>query len=302
MRKILTSLLMITTVVTAVTLSSSAFFSDVETSEDNQFQAGSIDLLVGDQNNMINPAMTAEDPNLIAVGNWDLTDLTDEVFFDYQDIKPGDWGRDTIQLQVNDNSAYLCAAVTITRNGENGLTEPEEDAGDVTPGVGDPRMQFWGELGDYLQFVYWDDQDGDGYYESGDNIIVGPAAVTDMPSFAGLNPAVANPLPTDILTLADSGVSNLTAQGVLSGAPIEPGEIYNVSKFWCFGSIVEDSSTNTGFRCDVLPYDLSNVATHYNLAQTDRVRGALNFYAIQSRNNDTFDCQDDWTPPAPTVL
>ena len=55
-----------------------AFFSDTETSTGNTFAAGAIDLGI-DNESYYNGVFNADT-------SWDLSDLTDQLFFDFQDI------------------------------------------------------------------------------------------------------------------------------------------------------------------------------------------------------------------------
>ena len=63
--------------------SSTAFFSDTETSTDNIFQAGAIDLKID------NESYYNGEPS--ASTSWDLKDLEEgDLFFNFTDLKPGD--------------------------------------------------------------------------------------------------------------------------------------------------------------------------------------------------------------------
>lgn len=73
-----------------------AFFSDEETSENNTFTAGEIDLQIDNRsyyNGILNLGTTWLQP----------TDLTNELFFNFLDVKPDDYGEDTISVRVSDN-------------------------------------------------------------------------------------------------------------------------------------------------------------------------------------------------------
>ena len=268
-------LIVVVALVLTVSQATAAFFSDTETSTDNRFQAGTIDLTVGDSNSFY----SAGD----ATAEWDLTDLTDEVFFYYLDVKPGDYGYDTINLEVNDNDAYMCANVTITKDGENGVQEPEAEAGDfaISPGFG-----YYGELADYMSFVFWEDEDNDGLFEplDGEKLLTG-GHISDV--FDGsFDPAAPDlSLASETYTLIDSLESNLEGGDEVLDTVVEPGKTYNLGKYWCFGEVSYDSEGV--FTCD------GN--GDYNDAQSDRVYGNLSFYAVQSRNNSGFECSS-WNP------
>src|SRR3989338_9264421 len=77
-----------------------AFFSDTETSAGNTLEAGEIDLRI-DNTSYLNHATSS-------ATTWQLNDLTDQLFFNFLDIKPGDEGEDTISIHINGNDAWAC--------------------------------------------------------------------------------------------------------------------------------------------------------------------------------------------------
>src|SRR3990167_1114159 len=109
-RKIAVSALTIFAVAAAVVGATTAFFSDTETSTGNTFVAGAIDLLIDNESYNWNGEEIVYNGEL----SWTWADLTDELFFDFEDIKPGDFGEDTISIHVNNNESWACAAVTLT--------------------------------------------------------------------------------------------------------------------------------------------------------------------------------------------
>jgi len=259
----------------------SAFFSDTETSFDNIFTAGAIDLQIDNTSYAIDYNI----PNYVtpigefvanADNSWQLIDLTVEQFFDFVDLKPGDYGEDTISIHV-ENDSWVCAATQITEDHDNTYSEPElED--DVTFDINNPTGQD-GELDDELNFTFWVD-DGDNVYESDESIFL------------------SGPL-SDVGAAGQIALADTTA-GVLGvNTPIPGGTTFYIGKYWCFGDYSEAAVTQdgvntetpltvgTGFTCDG--------ASVNNAAQTDTVIGDLEFYAEQSRNNTAFECAN-WTP------
>jgi len=98
---------------------------------------------------------------------WGMKDLGEgDTFFNFNDVKPGDRGINVIILHAYDNDAYACLKTTDVFDVENTVVEPEIDAGD------DENSED-GELSDYIGFFVWED-DNDGVYESGEEIIAGP--------------------------------------------------------------------------------------------------------------------------------
>ena len=84
-----------------------ALLSDNEVSAGNTFAAGAIDLKI-DNHSYYNGALSAST-------TWELADLDDGngpsgegkyLFFNFHDLKPGDWGEDTISVHVKDNDAW----------------------------------------------------------------------------------------------------------------------------------------------------------------------------------------------------
>ena len=93
MQRIILSFALITITLGAVGFGgTTAFFSDTEESLGNVFTAGAIDLKV-DNESYYNGGLNAST-------TWEATDLTIEKFFDFSDVKPDDYGEDTISLHV----------------------------------------------------------------------------------------------------------------------------------------------------------------------------------------------------------
>jgi predicted ribosomally synthesized peptide with SipW-like signal peptide len=267
MKKILASLAMITAVAAALAGATSSYFSDVETSNNNTFVAGSIDLEVGN-NSYYNGVAQALWP---AGTSWSLDDLTGQLFFNFNDVKPGDYGQDTISLLVHDNPSWVCANVTITGAAENDVVEPETSDGDNT------AVGTWdGELDNALNFFFWADVDGDGVYDAGETTLMsGP--VSALPQGTG-NVGYTYPIVD-----ATHNVFGTV------GTAFAPETVGYIAKVWCFGNLTVDPATAPGYTCDGT---LVN-----NVAQTDSVTGNVSFYAVQERHNAGFACSS-WNPNA----
>lgn len=267
MKKIILSLSVIAVAAAVVVGATTAFFTDTETSTGNTFTAGAIDLTVDNES-----YVTDNDGDLVFSEDtsWDLSDLTNQLFFNFSDLKPGDIGEDTISLHVNSNDAWACMAINLTGTPDNGLTEPESDV--------DANGTDNGELQNYLNFAFWAD-DGDNVFED-DEEVFWEVNTTD---FDG-----------SWQTLADVDYDIWTGEGnPLQGNSEEP---YFVGKAWCFGSLDEDPvdqdfgedqdrsplTAGTGFTCDG--------SSSNNDAQTDGITADVSFRAEQSRNNPDFTC------------
>ena len=171
-------------------LGTSAYFSDEESFEDNTLTAGTLDLRVvyeasydsgGAVENMADAAAGTQDGDPAGM------------FYDLQDVKPGDSGHIEFCFEIVDNPAYMWACGDISQS-ENGMNEPES-AVDETPD--------FGELGDSIdaRLVYCDEVDGE--FVDGDEIVSGSlvdvfaaianGAALDGDGVAGLAPGDQSP-------------------------------------------------------------------------------------------------------------
>lgn len=280
MKKIFRSIFTLSVVGLLLVGATRAFFSDTETSTENRFVAGAIDLLIDNDSYAIDwniPGYNNPNGSFVASTHtsWTMTDLDDELFFDFEDLKPGDYGEDTISLHVTNNDAYACMDINLTSTPENGLTDPES-ADDETAGDNE------GELQEELNFVFWAD-DGDNVFEVGEEqsiIAEGTAgAIFDGSSW----------------TLADSTKNVWSGTGPLTGSD-DLQQAYYVGKFWCFGDLAKNPVEEgvspiqaTGFTC--------NGEEVGNRAQTDGIYADVNFYAVQARHNTDFTCASLNTEP-----
>lgn len=212
-------------------------------------------------------------------------------FFDFIDLKPGDFGEDTISIHVGSNDAWMCAAARITADLDNDITEPEDEAttagGDNLDGTTD------GDLDSEVFFAFWID-DGDNVYEPGQGTGGSPETIFLEGPLSGLGQsgqiALAQPI--------------LSGPSALGGTPIPGDSTFYIGKAWCFGDMDSSNLTQDGLNT-VKPTDIRgtgftcNGALVGNLAQTDSVQGDMQFYAVQARNNPGFLCSRDYTPFAP---
>src|SRR3990172_48752 len=119
MKKLLLSFFTIGVVASLVFGITQAFFSDTETSQNNVLTAGKLDLKI-DNTSYLNHATSS-------ATTWKSKDLTsNDFFFNFNDLKPGDEGEDTISVHVDNNDAWACMEMTLTKNDDNTCTEPEQ--------------------------------------------------------------------------------------------------------------------------------------------------------------------------------
>jgi len=267
MKKILLSIATLGIVGAAVIGGTTAIFSDTEVSEGNTFTAGAIDLTVDNEsyyNGELNTGTSWLQPANLDDGQGPGSN-GEYWFFDFRDLKPGDWGEDTISLHVNNNDSWLCADVKLTSNQDNGSTEPELNDED-------PYTGTRGELADHVNFIWWAD-DGDNVYET-DEVLLPAGSLGSL--------AVGQ---TATVVLADSSTNIWDANGPLPGDSVR-----YIGKAWCFGNLTEtpvapgdnDPLVNPGFSC--------NGSQENNETQTDSLTADISFRAEQARHNENFVC------------
>ncbi len=268
MNRILVSVLVIGLVSGVGFALTRAFFSDTETSAGNTMTAGAVDLYLA------NDSYYNGNPN--STTSWELRPaLTNEKFFDFDDIKPGDWGEDTITLKVENNPVWACAEIAITQDDDGSCTEPELlDDPSCAP---DNTALFDGEIAENVSYVVWHD-DGDNVLEDNES----PSAVLAQGKLDQLEAGIK-------LALVDSQVNNL---GGNPGEAMLGATDYYLGKAWCFGDMTlepvaqgEENSPNTdpGFSCDEAGIN--------NASQTDMLQADITFEVIQTRNNPNFVCE-----------
>ena len=295
-KKILISLGVIVFAAAVIIGATGAFFSDTETSTGNTFTAGSIDLKV-DSTQHYNGMICEPNTGVGAVpgtywwrhvgnntpatwpvefsacdGTWALKDLvpTSDKFFNFTDVKPGDSGENTISLHVDNNTAYACADLTNIHNDDNSCTSPEAGVGAADPECsGTPGALLGanskGELGQGLDFLIWNDTNGNNIWDQGE---------------VGTHSKGA-PLTNQTYTLADS-----------TGAPIPATGNSYLGLAWCAG-------TFTSFGPAVAP--VCDGTAMGNEAQTDSYKADIGLRVVQARNNAGFKCTPPVVGNGPTI-
>jgi predicted ribosomally synthesized peptide with SipW-like signal peptide len=161
-KKIVFSFLSIAIVASLAIGGTIAYFSDTETSAGNTFKAGKLNLKIDSTchyngRDCVNGKWGNTDEACAC--NWEEKDLNGELFFNLNDVKPGDTGEDTISMHVINNDAWMCAQITNLKNYDNGCDSPESpsDTNCGTPGLGE------GELQNYLKLTLWKDNGAGDY-------------------------------------------------------------------------------------------------------------------------------------------
>lgn len=156
-KRLIISLSIVAVLAVAVIGGSIAYFSDTETSAGNKFVVGKMNLKIDNTCHYNNRECVCKGDVCRWSGTdeecfctWSAKDLTDELFFNLNDVKPGDNGKDTISLHIDNNDAWLCAEITNLKNNDNGCDSPENKV-DMTCGADQ------GELLNNLYFTIWKD-------------------------------------------------------------------------------------------------------------------------------------------------
>jgi predicted ribosomally synthesized peptide with SipW-like signal peptide len=285
MKSIITSLGMIVFAAAIVVGGTGAFFSDVETSTGNVFTAGAIDLTVDSEqhyNNavctngvwVLDDGATLESPQYpvlgsVCGGTWLAADLGAQTFFNFNDIKPGDEGENTISLHVDSNDAYACVDVSLVANDDVSTVEPELGAGDSA----NTGSLFDGELAQNTDFFAWADTgvtpgfqgltdpgEGDNIWQAG-----------ELPLFSNISGPASDVLDGESYTIASPSL------GALVG-----GSTSYIGLAWCAGTLTTPAPGS--IVCDG--------AGMGNDAQTDSMVANIAFRVEQARNNPNFSCGD----------
>ena len=224
-------------------LGTTAYFNDTETFEDNILTAGELDLFVdyeasydsdGAVENLADMASGTQDGNPAGM------------FYDLDDVKPGDSGHVEFCFRIVDNPSYVWACGDLSQ-AENGMNEPEM-AVDTTPDLG--------ELGDAIdaRLVYCERDDGE--IVEGEEIVSGSLV--------------------DVIA-AIAGGAALDGMGMAGMVPGEQAE---------YADLVEpdDGEAFITGPCVCLFWEIPTSVG--NEIQSDSLTMNFEFHAIQSRHND----------------
>ena len=200
----------------------------------------------------------------------DPINLTGEPFWNFDDVKPEDEGRDVFSLHVETNDAWACMIIEKVLNDDNTCTEPESDplVPDLecnAPSLVDLNNSPLGELGNYLNLFLWRDLNGNGIYE--------PLGETSLSS-----------------GLFGSGVSLAIHDSTTGNGALVASTTAYIGAAWCAGT------QNVNGVTGVISCDGSAMG---NDAQTDSLIADLTFYAEQQRNNLDFKCSSIIPKAAP---
>lgn len=181
---------------------------------------------------------------------WSEKDLEQgDVFWNFTDVKPADWGKNTISLHVYSNDAYVCLMPKNVKDDENTVLKPETLAGDtLADGINN------GELSSELEFFMWQDNDADNTYDAGEPILV-PAG-TAFKDIAGTQLALSSPAPVTLVGVQWCAGDQTLAGTVVSCDGNGMGNIAQTDKVLAdFVAYAVQQRNNEGFSCDDVQLD-----------------------------------------------
>jgi predicted ribosomally synthesized peptide with SipW-like signal peptide len=191
---------------------------------------------------------------------WQSTDLTgDEQFFNFDDVKPGDYGTNVISLHVSSNEANTCLIVGNKNDDENPAQPlaPELAAGDAL-NVGNPNSK--GELSNFLNVFTWGDTNGNGVYDLTESAIAGPVSLNSVGSIASLVIAASTTQNIGLAWCAGTLTPNQGSAFGCNGSGM--GNIAQSDSFTAsLTAYAEQTRNNPNFNCanaGIPPYALPN--------------------------------------------
>lgn len=195
-------------------------------------------------------------------GTWNLKNLVPGVdhFFNFRDLKPGDYGENTISMHVKKSDAWLCLDFKNLDENENGVNEPESH--EDVDGVAD------GELADVLEFFSWID-DGDNIFELG-----------EKPLFGTTTQSASQVLNEKTYTIGDAG----------GGGSCKVNQSRYIGIYWCAGDL-EVNLVTAEITCDG-----SGLG---NETQTDSMTVDISIRALPAKENPKFICKGIKPPKPP---
>ena len=170
---------------------------------------------------------------------WDLKDLgTGDYYWNYNDVKPGDYGINIISLHAYENDAYACLITNNIVDQDNGIVDPEQAAGDT----GEP-----GDLSQFIKIFAWEDTNQNNTYDLGEPIIAGPGA--SLATAIGTIPLTASN--TKYIGIAwCAGTQSVDGAGVISCDGASMGDIAQTDIMTAsITAYAEQQRNNSGFSC-----------------------------------------------------
>ena len=183
---------------------------------------------------------------------WGLKDLGEgDYYWNFGDVKPGDYGTNIISLHAYNNDAYACLIDHNIQDLENNVVDPEIAAGD-------DAASTTGELSGFLKaFVWVDDSPQNNAYNSGETILYGPnAPFTDINTMIPVSLTASH---TKYIGIAWCfGTQTVDASGIhCSGVGNQ--DISQTDIFQSYFTVyAEQQRNNDGFKCSDLQINKSS--------------------------------------------
>ncbi len=99
------------------------------------------------------------------------------------DVKPGDFGEVTYSYHLYDNPGYVRLEAKVTKDAENGVTEPEASSDGEDGTQSNPGTE--GELGEEVQAALWYDPDCDNVLDDGMETVLKRGTLDEVMDFLG---------------------------------------------------------------------------------------------------------------------
>ncbi|MHA1355439.1 MAG: TasA family protein [Candidatus Heimdallarchaeota archaeon] len=179
---------------------------------------------------------------------WEEKDLGEgDYYWDFDDLKPGDYGVNVISLHAYSNDAYACLITHDIIDVEDTVIDPEIEAGDDIASI-------IGELSQFIKIFAWEDKNYNGVYEPSTE---GLLLVENTPFATGI---VSIPLiesNTKYIGIAwCAGTQSVDGAGVISCDGASMGDIAQTDIMTAsITAYAEQQRNNSGFDCGtvVLP-------------------------------------------------
>lgn len=246
-----------------------AYFTDTQTSTGNTFAAGTLDLKVdstchydgmvcasserGSTWQLEDQNSTPVYPELLGTScacTWAEKDLNGDVFFNFNDVKPGDNGENTVSLHVVNNPAWVCAQISDLTPTAGTCNKPKclADGGNWNGTQCD--VDCTAQLQNKLLFTVWKDN-GEGQGQACNNVLdEGEQILVDnQPATAGIWPIADSQTGAGPL----AGDSNTCIGVKWSIDPLVGNEIQADSLTSTVTFTATQSRNNAGFVCAPRP-------------------------------------------------
>ena len=177
---------------------------------------------------------------------WNERDLgQNDQFWNFPDLKPGDYGTDLVSLHVNSNDAFACVYGNNIVDTDLTLTEPEATLGDTLT---------VGELSPFIKVFAWSD-DGDGVYQNTETTLI--PVNTPLPNMAAQMIALSltGNGPTKFIGLAWCAGTQTLAGAAIGCDGAGMGDIAQTDKTTLdFTAYAVQQRNNLGFTCANIPH------------------------------------------------